>query len=352
MSTPISGDGEVLKHALQTLSTAVALADPKTWIIEFENARFFRWFPPTGGDDETIGGRLPDLNLDRARSRVADGRPFRYEAEVKDGPRSVSVQIELRAVEVDGAPALIVEGQDVSKQKEAEYMLDTYSRMVERNTRDLQREKERVEKLLLNIMPRSVFDEMTEFGTVTPQRFDEATILLLDFVGFTSMAISRDPGALIAELNDIFTAFDRIVELFGCERLKTIGDAYLAVAGLPDPTPDHAHNAARVALRMRRYLERRNASHPEQWLCRIGLNTGPVIGSLVGIQKYVYDIFGPGVNLAARMEALADPMAITVSEQTYGLIRNDFTLSDLGEMDVKGFGPQHVYSLDEESKRR
>ena len=96
------------------------------------------------------------------------------------------------------------------------------------------------------------------------------------------MAVSREPGTLIAELNDIFTAFDRIVELFGCERIKTIGDAYMAVSGLPETTPDHTQNIARAALRILRYLDRRNAAHPEQWHCRIGINSGPVIGSIVG----------------------------------------------------------------------
>ncbi len=339
-----------LRAALQVLGEAVGIADADTWELEFENARFFRWFP-SAGDDDRIEQRLPDFPLERAKARLDDTGTFNYEAEVKDGPRAVSLEIRLAVHELDGERFLVVEGFDVSKRKEAEYMLDSYSQMVERNTRALEREKERVEKLLLNVMPRTVFNEMTEFGTVSPQRYDDASILLLDFVGFTSMAVSRDPAALIAELNDIFTGFDRIVELFGCERLKTIGDAYLAVAGIPDASPDHAHDIARVALRFKRYIEKRNASHPEQWICRIGINTGPVIGSIVGVQKYVYDIFGPGVNLAARMESAAEPMTIAVSEHTYELIRNDFLCTDLGEVEVKGFGMQHIYSLDGEPTR-
>jgi adenylate cyclase len=343
---------EELLPLLQSLSWGVALVEPDTWSVRFENATFFRWFPPGDSDLDHLGPRMPQVDLDRVHARVDDGRPYRVEAEVKDGARAVSLQVEIRSLDVVDPPLLLVEAQDISKQKEAEYMLDSYSQMVERSTRDLQREKERVEKLLLNIMPRSVFDEMTQFGTVTPQRFDDASILMLDFVQFTSMAVARDPAALVAELNDVFTAFDRIVELFGGERLKTIGDAYMAVSGLPDPSPDHANNLARVALRIRRYLERRNASHPDQWLCRIGINTGPVIGSIVGVQKYVYDIFGPGVNLAARLESHAEPMQIVISEPTYRLIANDFTFTDLGVVDIKGFGEQHLYSLDGEDPRR
>jgi adenylate cyclase len=341
-----------LLPAFQNLAVGVAVVDPADWSVRVENATFFRWFPPTDDDTDQLDVRLTDLDVGRARARVEGGGTFRFETEVRDGARAVSLRVELRLLEHEGASTVLVEAHDISKQKEAEYMLDSYSQLAERNARELQREKERVEKLLLNIMPRSVFDEMTQFGTVTPHRFDDASIMMLDFVQFTSMAVSRDPAALVAELNDIFTAFDRIVELFGGERLKTIGDAYLAVSGLPDPAPDHAQNLARVALRIKRYLERRNASHTEQWVSRIGLHTGPVIGSLVGVQKYVYDIFGPGVNLAARLESVAEPMQIVVSEATYRLIANDFRFTDLGEVEVKGFGPQRIYSLDGEDPRR
>ena len=215
-------------------------------------------------------------------------------------------------------------------------MLDSYSRMAEKNARELTREKERVEKLLLNVMPRSVYEEMKDFGTATPQRFEAASVLMLDFVGFTSMAVTQEPSTLVAELNDIFSAFDRIVELFACERIKTIGDAYVAVSGLPEANPDHAANIARVALRMRRYLNKRNASNPNQWLCRIGIATGPVIGSLIGIQKYVYDIFGPAVNLAARLEGLSESMQITLSEDTARSLENDFLISEQGQWEIKG----------------
>ena len=342
----------LLKHVFQAQNYAVAVADPESWAVIFENGRFFQWFPPNGetaeGTQDTLKTRLLGLDLERALARLGNGRPYAYDAEVKAGPRTLSLAVTLRGETVDGRDYLVVECQNVSKQKEAEYMLDSYSRLAERNTRELQREKERVEKLLLNLMPRSVYEELKDLGTTTPQRFDSASVLMLDFVGFTDMAISREPGALISELNDIFTGFDRIVELFGCERIKTIGDAYLAVSGIPEATTDHAANAARVALRMRRYLERRNAAHPTEWRCRIGIHTGPVIGSIVGIQKYVYDIFGPAVNLASRLETRCEPMQILVSEETYGLLRDDFRLADRGEIEIRGFGLQQVYSLEGE----
>jgi class 3 adenylate cyclase len=345
-------DEAILAHCVRSLDTAVAVADAATWTILFENARFFQWFAPSGDGDESLVERLRGLDAARARGRLAQGRPFGFETEVRAGARTVSVAVTLRAEQGAGRDVVVVEGVNVSKQKEVEYMLDSYSRMAEKNARELQKEKERVEKLLLNIMPRSVYEEMKDYGSTTPQRFDAASVLMLDFVGFTEMAIARDPSAVVAELNDIFSAFDRIVELFGCERIKTIGDAYVAVSGLPEATVDHATNIAKVALRMRRYLERRNASHPTQWRCRIGIGTGPLIGSLVGIQKYVYDIFGPAVNLAARLEALCEPMQITVTTETERLTRDDFVLTARGEFVVKGFETIPLWSLDDERQTR
>jgi class 3 adenylate cyclase len=199
-------------------------------------------------------------------------------------------------------------------------------------------------------MPKAVYEEMKDYGTVTPQLFESASILMIDFVGHTEKAIAQDPTSLVTELNDIFTVFDRITEMFACERIRTVGDAYMAVSGLPETSSDHAHNIARVALRMMRYIQKRNSAHAEEWLCRIGINTGPVVGSLVGVQKYVYDIFGPGVNMAARMETLSEPMKITISEDTYQLIKDDFVCEERGEFEVKGFGMNKLYYLERELK--
>jgi adenylate cyclase len=350
-STAINLDPETLRQLAQTLNTGIAVVEPEGWAVLFENANFFKWFPPESDADEPLTVRVPKLNANRALARLQEGRAYTFEAETQAGVRTIPVAVEIRPLPEHPSGHLVVECQDISKQKQAEYMLDSYSQMAEKNARELQREKDRVERLLLNIMPKSVYEEMMDYGTVTPQLFDGASILMIDFVGHTEMAISRDPAALITELNDIFTVFDRITEMFGCERIRTVGDAYMAVSGLPEPTPDHAHNIARVALRMLRYIERRNSAHPEAWHCRIGINSGPVIGSLVGVQKYVYDIFGPGVNMAARMETLSEPMRITISENTYQMIKDDFECVERGEFDVKGFGLNTLYFLERERPR-
>ena len=346
------GPASLQDLALRSIGSAVAIISTDDWSVLFENGLFFEWFSSEVDADAPLSDRIDGIDLDAVTARFEKGRRFTWETEVGGGARKVTTEIEMRRLTFDGREVALLEARNVTKRKEAEYMLDSYSRMAEKNARDLQREKERAEKLLLNIMPRAVYEELRDYGSTTPQRFESASVLLLDFVGFTNMAIANDPTSTIAELNDIFSAFDRIVELYGCERLKTMGDAYMAVSGMPELNPDHAANLAKVALRMRRYIERRNAAHPEMWQCRIGLHSGPIIGSVVGVQKYVYDIFGPGVNKAARMESLAESMQIVMSEEMFRLVCDDFSATDLGPVEIKGFGEEHIYSLDAEASGR
>ncbi len=339
-------------QVLQSLNVGVAIVEPETWKIISENGKFFQWFPTLSDQDEILDRRISKFEDMRAIDRLSKNRPYKFEREIKDGARSTPIRVEMRNLTLGDVTMILVECFDITKIKEAEYMLQSYASMSEKHTRELEREKERVERLLLNVMPKSVYEEMKDFGTTTPTRVESASVVMLDFVNFTEMSVARDPSTLVAELNDIFSAFDRIVELFGCERIKTIGDAYIAVSGLPEPTPDHAHNVAKVALRMKRYIERRNIAHPEPWQCRIGINTGSMIGSIVGVQKYVYDIFGPGVNLAARMEFHSEPMQITLTEETRDLLRDDFIFTERGDYDIKGFGKKTLFFLDGEAVSR
>lgn len=343
--------GNIAERIGRRMETPLAAADFDSGRIIYENARFFQLFASTGDPEETIFDRIPALNRERMERALGGGRNYAQEIDAKSGARAISLNVKI-SPDVDDEPKLlIIECLDMTKRKEAEYMLDSYSKLAEKNARELQREKERVEKLLLNIMPRAVYEELKDYGTTTPQKFDNVSVLMLDFAGFTEMTVSQDPGALISELNDIFSALDRIVELFDCERIKTIGDSYIAVCGMPHPNPDHAASIARVALRMRRYLERRNESHPTTWRFRIGLANGPLIGSMIGIQKYVYDIFGPAANLAARMEEHCEPMTITISPDFNRVISDRFTTRPAGKTAIKGFGDMELYRLEFENPK-
>ncbi|MCA8929187.1 MAG: PAS domain-containing protein [Alphaproteobacteria bacterium] len=347
-STPIAMDMDRFRSMLfDSVGVGLAVVDPDRFRVLMHNAQFRDWCPGLAGDAhaavyDLLGGFDPEA----ARQALDGGVSYRFEVQVKPKRRPITLACELTPAMGDDHDALLLQCQNISKIKELEYMIESYSKLIERQNRDLKKEKERVERILLNIMPESVYAEWKEFGVTVPQRFDEASVLMLDFVGFTDMTVSREPTKLISELNDIFTGFDRIVEQFGCERLKTMGDAYVAVSGMPETNPDHARNIAEVALRMVRFLKRRNRTSEEQWQCRIGINSGPVIGSIVGVQKYVYDIFGPGMNLAARMEPLCGPMEIVLCEDMHRLIENEFRFSDLGEHAIQGFGRKRIYRLE------
>lgn len=328
---------------LESVGVGLAVLEPDTLTVRFANRRFQEWFGEVTG--RPLAELIPGID-DDARGRLGGAGSVTLQHEVKPGRRAIALGLQLSRAQQGETAVVIVEAQNVSKLRELEYMVESYAQMVEKQNRTLRREKERAEKLLLNIMPRTVYEEIKAFGVAAPQRYETASILLLDFVGFTQMAVAREPTALVSELNDIFTAFDRIVEQFGCERIKTAGDAYMAVSGVPETSPDHAQNIAKAALLFRRYLEKRNQSREPRWLCRIGIGTGPVVGSIVGIQKYVYDIFGPGVNLAARLEALCGPMEILLSEATRRLIAAEFRTAERGLQDLRGFGPTAVFALE------
>ena len=333
------------KMLLELVGVGLAVVDPQTCDVIAHNGRFRDWFPDVDEPGCTVEQLLPSLDLERLKEGIQRGRAYTVDVEIQLRRRPANIAVRIERSEGQGQDVLIVACQNVTKIKELEYMIESYSKMIERQNRDLRREKDRVEKLLLNIMPKNVYEEWKELGVTTPKRYEECSILMLDFVDFTEMAVSGDAAALISELNDIFTAFDRIVEQFGCERLKTIGDAYIAVSGIPEAVPEHAHNIARVAISMVRYIERRNQAHPQEWRCRIGINSGPVIGSIVGVQKYVYDIFGPGVNLAGRMETMSEAMEITLWDEMYKLIRDSFAFTHRGTFDIKGFGERELYFL-------
>jgi class 3 adenylate cyclase len=332
------------EQLLRAIGVGIALVGEEHLDFRFHNEKFAEWFgaPPDGA---TLISVFPDIDPDLMREDLEAGRSHAIEISVKPRRRTLVIALSLSRAVSNGQALVVVECQNITRIRELESMIDSYSAMVERNTREIEREKERVERLLLNIMPKSVYEEFKTFGVVSPQLFPNVSVVMLDFVGFTRMVAEEDPAAIIGELNDIFTAFDRISEQFGCERIKTIGDAYLAVSGMPDPNPDHARAVANCAIRFVRYLERRNQSSARKWLCRVGIATGPVVGSVVGVQKYVYDIFGPAVNLASRLQAFAEPMGIVVHDEMKAALIDEFALTDLGPHEVRGMGQMRLLGL-------
>lgn len=316
------------EQLLRAIGVGVALVDIKTGGLRFANDTFTEWFGQSSDPASAI--ELGSLDLRAALDQISSGGRHTEEVTFKMGRRTMTVAVEFnKALNEEGLAVLVC--QNISRIKELESMIDSYAMMVERNTHEIRREKEQVEKLLLNMMPRTAYEEYKSFGSVEPRLFDGVSVMSVDFEGFSEMLAANAPSMVVSELNDIFTAFDRIGEQFGCERIRTMGDTYFAVTGVPDPIRDHAGTLAGAATRFLKYIERRNESHKLSWNIRIGLASGPVIGSVVGVQKYVYDVFGPAVSKASQMRLEAGPMSIKADASITGLLDSSIKLDSTSE---------------------
>ena len=202
--------------------------------------------------------------------------------------------------------------------------------------------------LLRNILPDSVIQELSATGKVKPARHEEATILFTDFANFTQTTSTMPASRMVTELNDVFAAFDDIIHDEGVEKIKTIGDAYMAAAGLSGDTEDHAERSVRAALRMLSFIEERNRTATFKWALRVGLHSGPVISGVVGKRKYAFDIWGDTVNVASRMESSGEAGQVNVSAYTYDLIRSRFDCSYRGKISAKGKGDMDMYFVIEQ----
>lgn len=211
--------------------------------------------------------------------------------------------------------------------------------------KQLEEEKQKSGALLRNVLPRRVACELLSTGNCAPQLFAEVTVCFADIVNFTAASSLLAPEIIIGELNEIFTGFDLISKRYNCERMKTIGDAYLFACGVPESDPLHAEKIACSALEMIEFLRGRNKTAGHSWRIRVGVHSGPVVGGVVGTEKYLYDIFGDTVNIAARMEEFGPPMQVNVSKTSHVLLKNKFLFSRGKEVEMKGKGKQMMYTL-------
>jgi class 3 adenylate cyclase/ActR/RegA family two-component response regulator len=210
---------------------------------------------------------------------------------------------------------------------------------------EIEAEREKAERLLLNILPRSIAARLKQGEQMIADSFAETTVLFADLVGFTSLSRSVPPGELIDLLNDIFSRFDEMASELGLEKIKTIGDAYMVVAGVPEPRPDHAAAAAELALRMHRAILEISRRRAVAVNLRIGLHSGPVIAGIIGRSKFSYDLWGDTVNTASRMESTAPVGATHVSNATAALLGPDWHLEPRGKSQIKGLGAMETWLL-------
>jgi adenylate cyclase len=211
----------------------------------------------------------------------------------------------------------------------------------------LQIEKDRSESLLLNILPAEVAAELKEKGESEAKQFDNVTVMFSDFQNFTGFAEKLSPKELVSELNTCFKAFDQIISKFKLEKIKTVGDGYIAVAGLPVANPKHAEEMLRAAIAIRDFMAERRANLGDNTFeVRIGLHTGKVVAGIVGLNKYAYDIWGDAVNTAARMQQHSKPGHINISGETYELVKDKFNCSYRGKIAAKHKGEVDMYFVE------
>ena len=224
-------------------------------------------------------------------------------------------------------------------------MLNYFIRQKNEAYRLLRLEQEKAEDLLLNILPKEIAAILKNENRTIADQFDGASILFADLVGFTPLSAQMSPVAVVNLLNEIFSYFDGLVEKYGVEKIRTIGDNYMVAAGVPRPRSDHAQVLACLALDMIAYLEVRPAVAGKQIAFRIGINSGPVVGGVIGRKKFVYDIWGDAVNIASRMESQGLAGKIQITEETYRLIHPGFVCEPRGSVTVKGRGVMRTWFL-------
>jgi adenylate cyclase len=209
----------------------------------------------------------------------------------------------------------------------------------------LAKEKKKSDDLLLNILPAEVAEELKETGTTKAQHFDHVTVLFTDFVNFTQISEQLSPEQLVQELHECFRAFDDIMERNGLEKIKTIGDAYLAVSGMPVANESHAYNAVKAGLEIVEFIRNRS-SGKHSFEVRVGINSGELVAGIVGVKKFAYDIWGDTVNMASRMESNSESGRVNISENTHALVLNDFTFTYRGKINAKNKGAVDMYFVE------
>jgi class 3 adenylate cyclase len=209
----------------------------------------------------------------------------------------------------------------------------------------IEEERQKAERLLLNILPEPVSQRLKQGQKVIADGFDSATVLFADIVDFTHLSAQLSPEEIVQLLNDIFSAFDELADLYRLEKIKTVGDEYMVVGGVPMPRDDHAEAVAEMAIAMLDSLADISQQYNLPLTMRVGINSGPVVAGVIGKRKFAYDLWGDTVNTASRMETYSLANHIQVSQATYELLQNKYQFEARGKLDIKGKGRIPVFFL-------
>ena len=228
--------------------------------------------------------------------------------------------------------------QEIVERKRTEKALHAYSEKLEAAEKETWR-------LLLNVLPESIASKLKSSTGIIADSYSNVSVLFADIVNFTELSSQQTPEGLVNFLNDLFSAFDALVEHHALEKIKTIGDAYMVVGGAPTPHPDHAQAIADMALGMLEAVDRYNEANKTNHAIRVGINSGPVVAGVIGTKKFSYDLWGDTVNVGSRMESHGLPGQIQVSEVTYRLLQDQYVFEDRGEIEIKGKELMKAYLL-------
>ncbi|MBE9092853.1 adenylate/guanylate cyclase domain-containing protein [Tychonema sp. LEGE 07203] len=276
----------------------------------------------------------PERRLEFVAAMDAENAVSGFESMVcrKDGSR-IWVSENVRAVRDSQGVLMYYEGtvSDITERKLAQ--------------EELKVQQEQTEKLLLNILPQPIAERLKAEQSTIADSFAEVSVLFADIVGFTGLSARMSPTELVKRLNVIFSHFDQLAEMYGVEKIKTIGDAYMVVGGLPTPKEDHAGAIAQMALGMQAKIAKLSAETGEKLAIRIGINSGPVVAGVIGVSKFTYDLWGDTVNVASRMEGTGFAGRIQVTDVTYELLKDKYLFEMRGVIPVKGKGDMRTYWL-------
>ena len=225
------------------------------------------------------------------------------------------------------------------------FLLYYFVREKDRAYRMLNLERERADQLLLNVLPKEVAPRLKQGGQTIAEHFDSASVLFADIVGSTTLFADMEPREIVDWLNEVFSAFDVLLDKYGLEKIRTIGDSYMVAAGVPSPRPDHARALALMALEMCEQLQQMPARNGRRIAFRMGMNSGPMVGGVIGKTKFHYDLWGDTVNTASRMESHGEAGKIQVTQQTYDLLRGEFDFEPRGLIPIKGKGELQTWFL-------
>ncbi len=302
---------------------------------------------------------------ERARLRAEEAQKrAQIESDYKSLLEAASLQQRLARAELEKKEALAT--AEIQKQKNIKYMAFGIGafimilafimyknfrsqkkafRIIEEANKAILSEKQRSEALLLNILPQEVADELKNNGKSEARMYNEVSVLFTDFVNFTQTSEKLNPQELVNELHACFSAFDTIIERNGLEKIKTIGDAYMAVCGLPESREEHAQRTVRAALEIRDFIYDRK-QHEGAFEVRIGINSGQVVAGIVGVKKFAYDIWGDTVNTAARMESSGEAGKVNISQSTYEIVKDEFVCTTRGKVSAKHKGEVDMYFVE------